>query len=155
MFFRHHSDKFIFPLIGLILLFAFSYRPKYHLRSQMPAGFYKASTSSSKLAVESETRIAWAYWESAQMNVQWKYPRNSTLPVDPPAEFRVDAKALGPGASDPIVRELYWHRLQTIWQTPEAWQEDYGWDFGWLSDPLGSIGQWLRDVERRGPSFER
>ena len=38
-----------------------------------------------------EQRIAWAYWESAQMDIQWKYPHGHPLPADPPAEFRIDA----------------------------------------------------------------
>ena len=145
MFFRHHLDKVIYPLIALALLAIISYRPKYHLRPDMPAGFFSPtdSTPSQKRGVEQ--RIAAAYWESAQMDVQWKYPYSHPLPPEPPPEFRIDAPALGPAASDPTTRELYWHRLQQVWYAPETWTKEYGWDWSWVSDPLADAGQWIRN----------
>src|SRR5437762_4997361 len=113
MFYRHSADKLIFPVIGLILVMTVSYRPTHHLRTEMPAAFFSAASDLKRTEkVATEKKIAWAYWESAQMDVQWKYGYRHSLPVDPPREFRVDARALGPDASDPTVRLLYWHRLQ-------------------------------------------
>ena len=127
-------------------MIAFSYRPKYHLRGEMPSEFFPATAAAKSSAQRSlDQEIAWAYWESAQMDIQWKYPHGQTLPVDPPPEFRVDAKALGPSASDPATRQLYWRRLQKVWYTPETWQKQYQWDMNWASDPLTSAGEWLRD----------
>ncbi len=143
MFFRHHSDKLIFPLLLIILFVIVSYRPKYRLKDEMPAGFFSASDVKQKGALDK--KIAWAYWEAAQMNVQWKYPYNHNLPADPPAEFSVDARGLGPGASDPATRLLYWRRLQEVWYRPEVWKKDYGWDWTWVSDPLNSTSEWMRD----------
>ena len=80
------------------------------------------------------------------MNVQWKYPHGHPLPIDIPPEFGIDAPALGAAASAPATRELYWHRLQQIWYSPETWKETYEWNWGWASDPLNSGAQWLKDT---------
>jgi hypothetical protein len=146
MFFRHSYDKLIYPLVLLLVLAAVSFRPKYHLRGDMPPEFFPATAVSTNAAKRSlDQKIAWAYWESAQMEIQWKYPHGRTLPPDPPDEFRVDAKALGPGANDPALRQLYWRRLQQVWYVPDTWQQRYEWDMSWAGDPLTSAGVWLRD----------
>jgi len=146
MFFRHSYDKFVYPFIVVAVLIAVSYRPKYHLRRDMPTEFFRSSAELSSNAKWSvDKRIAWAYWESAQTDIQWRYPRGSSLPPNPPAEFYVDGKTLGPAATDPLTRMLYWHRLQEVWYGPETWQKDYEWDLGWANDPLTSAGQWLRE----------
>jgi hypothetical protein len=146
MFFRHSYDKLIYPLVLIAVLVAVSFRPKYHLRGDMPPEFFPATASSSTAAKRSlDHRIAWAYWESAQMDIQWKYPHGQTLPPDPPQEFHVDARALGPAATDPVTRQLYWRRLQSVWYTPETWQRKYEWDMSWAGDPLNSVGTWLRE----------
>src|SRR5438445_4507708 len=147
MFFRHHTDKLLIPVGLVIVLFVTSYRAKYHLRSEMPAAFFEQDHESRKPSLDQ--KIAWAYWETALMNVQWKYPYSHPLPVDPPPEFTVDAKALGASASDPSTRLLYWHHLQRVWYTRETWQKDYGWDFSWLGSPLESGGNWLRNAADR------
>jgi len=84
MFFRHGLDKLIYPVIAIALLIFVSYRPEYHLRTEMPADFSSAASSGTKQRTL-EQRIAWAYWESAQMDIQWKYPHGHPLPADPPA----------------------------------------------------------------------
>jgi len=145
MFYRHAGDKFIFVFIGLAVLIYVSYKPQYHLRADMPPGFFSATKTSSLMNRGTERRIAAAYWESARMDVQWKYPRESTLPFDPPVEFRVIAPALGSEASDPATRLLYWHRLQEVWLLPDTWARHYEWNFGWASDPTASGAQWLKD----------
>src|SRR6266536_1550851 len=144
MFIQRHTDKLIIPFILFIALFATSYRAKYHLRPEMPSGFFEEENKSQKPSLEQ--KIAWAYWESALMDVQWKYQRSHPLPMNPPAEFRVEASALGPKASDSATRELYWRHLQRVWYEPDTWQKDYGWDFGWVSDPAASGGDWLRNA---------
>lgn len=150
MFFRHSYDKLIYPLVLFALLVAVSYRPKYHLRGDMPPDFFPASASKTTSAQRSlDQRVAWAYWESAQMDIQWKYPHGQTLPSDPPPEFHVDAKALGPAASDPATRQLYWRRLQSVWYARETWQEQYEWDMSWASDPVSSAGHWLQEAGSR------
>ena len=145
MFYRHSLDKLIYPVVAVALMLVISYRPAYRLQPEMPKTFFPEGNSGKGQKMSPERRIAWGYWESAQMDIQWKYPHGSTLPLDPPAEFRVDAGALGPGASDALTRQLYWHRLQQVWPLPETWKQQYEWQVGWLSDPLTSAGQWLRD----------
>jgi|ERR1041385_2517049 len=144
MFFRHHTDKLVVPIIVALLVFATSYRGKYHLRSEMPTVFFENDGKPDKLSLE--RKIAWAYWESALLNIQWRYPYSHPLPIDPPAEFQIDAKALGPNATDPATRLLYWHRLQRIWYLPETWEKDYGWDFSWVNHPIDAGGNWLKDM---------
>jgi hypothetical protein len=142
MFFRRNTDKLVIPLIFLAVLGFLSYRPKYHLRTEMPPRFFPEETASGKPSLDQ--KIAWAYWESAQMNVQWKYGYGIPLPPDPPQEFQIQAKALGPGASDPTMRLLYWHRLRQVWGLPETWQKDYQFDLSWASNPVTTVFDWIR-----------
>jgi hypothetical protein len=144
MFLRHGYDKLIYPLVAFGLLLGVCYRPVYRLRPSMPAGFFsEVSTGKTHTRSPAET-IAWAYWESALMDIQFKHPHGHTLPEDPPAEFRVDT-ALGPAASDPVSRQLYWQRLRAVWSEPQIWTQQYEWDFAWASDPLTSGSEWLKD----------
>ena len=144
MFFRHHSDKVMLPIIFVIALFVSSYRGKYHLKAQMPAAFLGQDLPSKKASLEE--KIAEAYWKSAQMNIQWRYPYSSPLPPDPPPVFQINAPDLGPAASNPATRSLYWQHLQRVWYSPEIWEKHYGWDFSWISDPLASGGTWLKNI---------
>ena len=145
MFFRHSTDKLIYPLIAVAALFFVSYRPHYHLRKQMPSAFFQKQEGHERSL---EERVAWAYWESAQMDVQFQYAYGHPLPMDPPPQFHVDAKVLGPAATDPATRKHYWELLQRIWSTPEAWEKSYEWDWSWVSDPVSSAAEWLRNVAR-------
>ncbi len=95
MFFRSHLDKLVYPVIAVVLLLIVSYRPKYHLRANMPAGFFSETNSTPSQRRWLEQRIASAYWESAQMDVQWKYPYSHPLPPDPPPEFKIDFTGTG------------------------------------------------------------
>jgi len=147
MFFHRSSDKIFIPIIFGIVLLASSYRGKYHLKSDMPVAFFGENLPSKKTSLDE--KIAQAYWKSAQLNIQWRYPYSSPLPPDPPAIFQVDAQGLGPAASDPATRVLYWHHLQRLWYSPEIWQKDYGWDFSWISDPLAAGGTWLKNTADR------
>jgi len=145
MFFRHNTDKLIYPFIAIVILVALSYRPVYRLRPEMPRDFFPAAEPCGpKRPVDQ--KIACAYWDSAQMNIQWKYPHGHPLPADAPPEFGIDAPALGAAASAPLTRALYWHKLQQVWFAPESWTQQYEWNFGWANDPLTSAGQWLKDV---------
>lgn len=149
MFFRHHTDKLIYPLAAAALLMFVSYRPEYHLNPEMPKGFFRSSDFDSPQKQAQEKKIAAAYWDSAQMNIQWKFTHGHPLPADVAAEFNIDAKKFGPGASDPATRLLYWRRLQEVWAMPEAWKKQYEWDWSWVSDPLASGAEWMRDSWNR------
>ena len=143
MFFRHNSHKLVIPLAVIIFLLVVSYQPKYHLRANMPEGFFPQEAHTSKPSLDE--KIAWAYWENAQMDIQWKYSHGHPLPQDPPADFQISAKALGPTASDQATRMLYWHRLQQVWSLPETWDKVYEFDWKWMSDPFAGIGEWFKD----------
>lgn len=144
MFFRHSTDKWLLLMVGAVVLTLVSYHATYHLRGDMPPGFFRPTASNLEQRLL-EQKIARAYWESAQNDVQWKYPHGHPLPGEPPPEFRISTQALGLTASDPAVRLVYWHRLQEVWYLPEIWKEQYEWDWGWASDPVASTGQWVKD----------
>jgi hypothetical protein len=143
MFFRHHTDKLIYPIILVMLLVFISYRPKYRLRTEMPSLFFTGAGLGKN---DSQRKVATAYWQSALSDVQWKYPHGHPLPVDPPEEFRVADKAIVALAADVSVRSLYWRRLQEVWTSPDAWSENYEWDWSWASDPFSSASEWIKDV---------
>lgn len=143
MFFRHSTDKLLYPLLFGVVLVLLTYRPAYRLRNDMPHDFYAASEPCGPKR-PLEQKIACAYWDSAQMNIQWKYPHGHALPDDAPNEFSINAPALGPQASSPVIREMYWHHLQHVWNLPETWKQQYEWNWAWASDPVTSIGEWLR-----------
>jgi len=145
VFFRHHTDKVIYPLLLVVLLAVISYRPKYHLRPDMPQVFSISDYDSApKRALQ--RKIASAYWRSAQSNIQWKFAYGHPLPNDVPAEFTVDTKELGPESADPATRALYWRRLQQVWFLPETWKKQYEWDWTWVSDPISAGGDWIKDT---------
>lgn len=144
MFFRHALDKVIIAVVVGIILVVISYHPQYRLRSDMPQGFFKPTTASEAGKRSIEERIAWGYWESAVMDVQWRYSRVQPLPSEPPAEFHLNAAALGPAASDPATRLLYWKRLQQVWLEPSTWTQHYEWNWNWAHDPIDAAGSWIR-----------
>lgn len=149
MFFRHHTDKLIYPLFLAAMLMIISYRPKYHLQPDMPEAFFSPSVSASSQKRAQEAKIASAYWQSAQMNIQWKFSHGHPLPTDVPTEFAVDTKTLGLGAADQATRLFYWRRLQEVWSMPESWKKQYAWDWSWVGDPLTSGAQWMQDTWNR------
>ena len=150
MFSHRHSDKLIYPLLAMVILMIISYRPKYHLRPEMPDAFFSSSPSavSAQKPIQ-QKQIASAYWRSALMNVQWRFAYGHPLPSEVPAEFNIDQRSLGTGAADPSVRGFYWRRLQEIWFRPEIWKKQYEWDWSWISDPIASAGQWMQDTWNR------
>ena len=145
MFTHRHSDKLIYPLLVAVVLMVISYRPKYHLQLDMPGGFFTASPSDSAQKRDEQRKIARAYWQSAQMEIQWKFAYGHPLPNDVPAEFTINGNGLGLAASDPTLRALYWRRLQQVWFLPEAWKKQYEWDWSWVSDPITAGAEGLRD----------
>lgn len=146
MFLRHHTDKLIYPLLALALFMLISYRPKYHLQSEMPPGFFSPSDFDSPQRRAQQRKIAVAYWDAARMSIQWKFTHGHPLPADVPAEFSLEARKVGPAASDSATRLLYWRHLQEIWPLPETWKKQYEWDWTWVSDPLSSSAEWMRDT---------
>lgn len=147
MFIRHNTDKIVICIVVLIFLVAVGYQPAYRLNSKMPSGFFPDDNHSARSSVDS--KIAWAYWETAQMDIQWKWGYAHSLPADPPEEFRIDAPALGPAGSDPAVRLMYWRRLQQVWPLADTWKKEYGWRLDWLSHPLAAIVGWIKNTAER------
>ena len=148
MFFRHHTDKLLYPLLLAVILMVISYRPTYHLRPDMPPGFFISSSDSVQKRSE-QNKIALAYWQAARANIQYRYTYGHSLPPDAPPEFSIDPKSFGARASDTLTRALYWQRLQQVWYLPETWTKDYGWDWSWVSDPITSAAEWMRDTWNR------
>ena len=157
MFFRHSAYKLIYPLIAAALIISFSYRPRYRLRDEMPAEFFSEATISEPRGQDAsrEKSIAWAYWQSAQMDIQWKFPHGRVLPLNPPPDFRIQQQTVKPNASDAALRQHYWSRLRQVWNSPEVWRTEYVWDWTWISDPLPLLEQWKREVTERLFSFHK
>lgn len=147
MFIRHNTDKVLIAIVALIFFVAIGYQPEYRLSAKMPPGFFREDARSSRSAAEQ--KIAWAYWETAQMNIQWKWGYAHSLPADPPPEFRIDAAALGPAAADPALRFMYWRRLQQVWPLSDTWKKEYTWRLDWLNHPLTSIAESIKNTAQR------
>jgi hypothetical protein len=151
MFIRHNSDKVLIGIVVLIFFVAVGYQPEYRLNSKMPSEFFREDRHSPNSFAD--RKIAWAYWETAEMDIQWKWGYARPLPADPPPEFRIDAAALGPAASNPALRLMYWRRLQEVWPLPDTWKKEYGWRLDWLSHPLTSIAEWIKNTGERMFSY--
>ncbi|MBV9623181.1 MAG: hypothetical protein JOZ14_04295 [Acidobacteria bacterium] len=151
MFSRHRADKLIFSLIAVGLISAVSYRPKYRLRAEMPVEFFSEAgvSKAARAGVSVNETVAKAYWESAETEIQWKFPHGRVLPLRPPPEFRVQLQALGRPALEEAVRQQYWSRLRLVWNSPDTWKTEYGWNWTWIGDPLTSTSEWIRDTSER------
>lgn len=69
--------------------------------------------------------MAQAFWRTAVMDLQERYPFGSQLPADPPDEFQVDIKYAPTGGAKALAesRSLYWEKLRATWRQREVWVE--------------------------------
>ena len=124
-----------FPVLLLSLFVYHSTRPRMRLTSDPPAQFLVARPEWDAKRREAEQRLARAFWDCAVKVIQRRYNYGSILPPTPPAEFRIDLRALPKGAAaPPESRDYYWKRLRVVW--PVAWKKVYGWDADWFFGPM-------------------
>jgi hypothetical protein len=145
MFIRRKLDKFIIPALALAAIAYVSYRPRFHLRPDMPSEFLDTSSASTPAKQVVEAKIARAYWNCVVTDIQWKYGHGFSLPPDPPAEFTVATQDLGTPAEISASRARYWHKLQGVWYLPTIWEKHYEWDFGWMRNPIRSVREAFHD----------
>ena len=149
MFIRRKGDKFVVPLLALAAIAFVSYRPRFHLRPDMPSEFLDTSSASTAAKQVAEAKIAKAYWNCVVTDIQWKYGYGFSLPHDPPPEFTVATQDLNTPAEMSATRNRYWHKLQSVWYVPSVWERHYEWDFGWMRNPITAIRQAVHDYTRR------
>ena len=144
MLYNRTVDRFLLVAIPAGLFVYASTRPIVRLRADMPSQFVDAPASASAKHRAEEERTARAYWNCAVTLIQWKHSYGSPLPEMPPPEFRIDEKPVAPGmVSDARLR--YWHRLQSLWLSPEVWTASRGWSTQWLTEPIAQAAGGIED----------
>jgi hypothetical protein len=143
MFIKRKFDKIVVVLVLAGIFIYASFRPSFHLRTDMPAGFMSSPTAGTGHGQNHEAEVANAYWKCAVTQVQWKYGYGYQLPETPPAEFAVASTKLS-SAAIADTRDRYWRNLRELWYDPNTWVTEYKWDFRWAGNPLHSAGDWLR-----------
>ena len=95
------------------------------LQSEAPAQFIEQNPTWNAKRRAREEEMAQAYWRTAVLDVQERYPFGSQLPVDPPDEFQVDIKYVPTGGAKALAesRALYWEKLRATWGQREVWVE--------------------------------
>lgn len=143
----------MFSVPAALFIYA-STRPTARLSPDMPRGFVDPLRHASARQRASEERVAQAYWDCVVTLIQWKYTYGSELPDDPPDDFEIGALAGATPKADQGSRVRYWHRLQKLWNSPDAWVTWRGWSTRWLTDPLGhgveGIQTYFRDLIKTG-----
>ncbi len=129
----------LFAIVSSPLFIYLSTRPVMRLRYEPPAEFFDERNLDAPQRA-TEDVLAQAYWDSAVRSVQWKYAFGTNLPDEPPPEFRVDEKSLQSRdlKIEPGARARYWQRLRQVWGLPQAWDESFTWNMGWLRGTSGS-----------------
>ena len=130
----------LFAIVSTPLFIYLSTRPVMRLRQEPPAEFFdERDLEAAERATEDV--LAQAYWDSAVRYVQWKYAFGTNLPTEPPPEFRVDEKSVqssGDLKIEPGARTRYWQKLRQFWGLPQAWDQSFTWNTGWLRGTSGS-----------------
>lgn len=129
-------DKVVILLIPAAFFVYASTRTVLRLRAVMPTQFVEAPATATPRQRAAEERIALAYWNCALTFIQWKHTYGSVLPEEPPADFRIDDKAIGPPGAGAASRLRYWRRLRQLWFLPDAWASSPEWSTQWLTGPV-------------------
>ena len=145
---KRKYDIVFIVLIAVALAGYASIGSEYRLRSEMPAEFFEASRAPSAKRAGDE-KVARAYWNCAETQVQWRYGYAHRLPEDAPAEFVVTVDQAGNAANDKALRERYWQKLRDVWGISTVWHKEYEWNPDTLRNSLQSAGQWLELHMRR------
>ncbi len=145
MFVKQWYDKIVIAAVVTLLFVYASYRPKFHMRGDMPPEFFAGTISGPAQKRAAEEKIARAYWECGVIQMQWKYGYASRLPEDPPPEFTVSTQEFGAAAADPALRARYWGKLREVWYRPDTWRREYEWDFHWMTSWIRPSAAWLQE----------
>jgi hypothetical protein len=123
--------------VTLVLAGLFIYRswqPVMHLRAVPPADFLNVPSTWTPAQRRVEERLARAYWNVAIQLSRSSYVYGDRLPSEPPAVFSVDPKAYPSAVEGAAAARLrYWRNLQSVWHSPESWDQTYEWHTDWLT----------------------
>ena len=136
---RYLRPAFLFAAVVLILGYLLI-RPTARLADKPPAEFTnpRAEWDASRKAVERE--LALAYWQRAEIDVQWHHSYGSELPEQPPEGFKIDTRQFrGNPAALAESRVRYWRRLRKVWSRPETWETSYEWNTEWVTKILDAV----------------
>jgi hypothetical protein len=112
-------------MVASLLAVSLSTHTVMQLRNDVPAEFADDNPTWNAKRRSREQEVAQAYWRTAAVALQAKYPFASDLPADPPDEFQVDstyAPAGGPKALADL-RLHYWDRVREAWHQRSFWVE--------------------------------
>ena len=126
----------------IVVLSAASITPTVKLNTAPPSDFVTLRAS----AKGPDTDMARGYWVAAVSVIQWKYTRTSTLPVQPPVDFRL-ADDSGKGANDEsqAAHVAYWAKLREEWLKADNWHTTYNFDVSWISRDAESVSRAATD----------
>jgi len=111
------------------------------LSAEPPPSFLDYSRNWSPRERQEQRRLAEAYWHVAVRRIQGHYSPGSSLPVDPPPQFRVADAAQSLESDVAAARIRYWHRLRDVWNQQNAWVVSYGWNTDWVENTLNTLPQ--------------
>src|SRR5579885_2825198 len=95
LFYARGFDRYLMILIPTAFLLYATSHPVNRLRVEMPTQFVDAPAGASNARWGTEAEIAQAYWNVAVTVIQWQYGFGSSLPAEPPANFRIDETLFG------------------------------------------------------------
>jgi hypothetical protein len=123
----------LLPVTPILLFITLSIRPMMYLRTDPPPEFFEGLQDLDSSQRAEEERQARAYWDSAVRHVQMRYEAGTTLPEEPPPDFKVEnlRSTSNSPQSDSEARSRYWRKLRQVWKLPQVWQKSYVWDTGW------------------------
>jgi hypothetical protein len=146
LFYARGVDRYLMILIPTAFLLYATSHPVNRLRVEMPAQFVDAPANSSAARWGVEAEIAQAYWNMAVTVTQWQYGFGSSLPADPPANFRIDEKLFG---AAPESRARYWRKLREMWSSPACWRTTREWNSAWVTRQASKVLDALPDYVKK------
>jgi hypothetical protein len=112
-------------MVASLLAVSGSTHPVMQLQTEAPVQFIDQNPTWNAKRRAKEEEMAQAFWRTAVMDLQERYPFGSQLPSDPPDEFQVDIKYAPTGGAKALAesRALYWEKLRATWGQREVWVE--------------------------------
>jgi hypothetical protein len=148
VFYHRVMSRLVLLAVPTALFVYASSQPITRLRPDMPSNFVDPPRNASAQQRAREERVAQAYWDCAVTLMQWQYTYGSPLPNKPPDDFQVDTADAVSWQVPPESRLRYWRRLQTLWNSPDAWTTWREWSTRWLTDPLSHGLEGIREYFR-------
>jgi len=132
----------------LMLAIYLSASPVVRLRVKPPAAFFDDSPSWTAKQRARKNELARAYWDIAVRDIETKYGFGSSLPADPPDNFKVEEKSASGTASkvDASARTRYWEKLREVWPQSDSWERTSDWNLDWIRNAWDSASSKIAQV---------